>query len=90
MLKTDLTDQLGVDAVKRVKDACPDVSVIVIGVVDGADAIPESLACSAPGTPMEASSGDDVVSAILQVFPVHRSPVPICSRTPYRTDSAEE
>ena len=68
LLETDLTDQPGVDAVKSFKDACPDVSVIVIGARRRDDPAPGPLASSAPGPPTEASSDDDVVRAILQVF----------------------
>ena len=68
LLETDLADQPGVDAVKSLKDACPDVSVIVIGAVDRGDAVPETLAAGAPRPATEAIGGDDVVSAILQVI----------------------
>lgn len=68
LLETDLADRTGIDAVKSFKDACPDVTVIVIGAPDRGDSVPNALASGDPGPPMGSGSGDDVLTAILQVF----------------------
>ncbi|MCH7713192.1 MAG: response regulator transcription factor [Chloroflexi bacterium] len=68
LLETDLSDKSGVDGVKSFKDACPNVSVIVVSARDHGDSAPESFATSAPGSSLESGGGDDVLTAILQVF----------------------
>ena len=68
LLEADLADRLGVDSVKSFKDACPDVTVIVISAGDRGGVVPESFASSASDLLPEDSNGDDVVSALLQAF----------------------
>ena len=66
LLETDLADlPVVVDAVKSLKGASPDVSVIVVGA--DADILDEPVTGDDP-RPGSDADGDDVVSATLQVF----------------------
>jgi DNA-binding NarL/FixJ family response regulator len=67
LMDINLPGMSGVECVRQLKSACPEIQVIMLTVYDDADRIFHALQMGASGYLLKRSSSDDILRAILEV-----------------------